>query len=459
MIHGTLFISDVPRSLMGNKCEIKSPIKHLTDLETKCIQTPDEHEKFILDFEEKLRQLKILKTPPTLPSSVIHAQDICNNSNPLNKTESSNCIEIQIYHCNRLITPRHCMSNATDIDNSENVLAKDIQIRFHHNFTSITGCTVFFVYTRHVDNVAWSSVNILQTIRIEYLELNETYADRSVHRVSGNIGYLLHNPIIITKYISLNSDGKTDKTEKVLGYFHENTTFFQDEHYIKIPKIDRNGNCVINNYTYDMINFGENFLMTCKAVFPKANSSNEFAETQTDVKSDSNKNLTSVCKSFQKTILKHLIYDFDLEQENSTVYDRFNVHISEFGNPKNETNSWTQLKTLNSPVKLDEIIAAGLDENLNTFICKNMFLNVRYEFFFGRLRVGKIPHQALIKDVNIKFGPKIDLKLKLDGDFRPVPIYLDAIFHDFTQAVINRSCKMFYSGILVLIGLLGSVYL
>lgn len=409
-----------------------------------------------------MKQLKILKTPPILPISVLTAQDICNNANATatNKNESSlNCVEIEIYHCYDLITAKSCMSNMTDFDTLDNLWTKDIQIKFQHNFTSIISCVVFFVYTTHSEDEQWSNGNILQTIGVKFLEFNESYADRSVHRISGNIGYLPHNPVLVSKFLTINRTN--EKNDRVLSYFHENITFFNDDHFLKIPKLNKNGNCIINNNSYNTINFGENIFLRCKAVFPKFINFTEPMEAPVNNnigKTDSEQNLTSLCRFYQTTIFSYLIHRLDQEQENSTVLEKFNVHVSEFGNPRNETGAWIRLKNADSPVKLDDIVGVDYDENLNTFICKNMYLNVRYEFFFGRLRVVDIAHQALIKESHIKFGPKIDLKFKIDADLQSIPIFLDVMFHDFTQAVLNKGQKAFSSTTIIFISILIAAY-
>lgn len=433
------FQIDVPWSFGASNCRVKMPVKHLVDDETKCVQTLEEHDQFIADFQNKLKTVKILKNRKPLDTPPIIMKDFCLSAQLANQTE--NCTETEIYHCADTISMRTCKQDINSTTSlafefGENFLSDELSIQIHHNFTHILNVTVFFVY--HELNIDTPMTHVVQKISIEYLELNETFATRDAHQVSGNIGYLQHKPVIVTKFIRINETApdNTIAVNGFLAYFHNETNCTNDGHYMKMPAIEANGDCVINNFTFQTINFGENARIKCNAVL----SANEFNETDTTDQPFTNaeQNNTHICRNFQRRILEHLLHGFELENVNSTVYNRFVNRVSEMGNPRNDTDNWREFFTVRPP-NFDEIVAAGSTNAASEFMCTNMVLGVRYEFFYGTQIVGKVSNQALIKVAQIQFGNRVNLKFKLDDDALKVPLYIDVMFFDFSRVVGNSA--------------------
>lgn len=352
----------------------------------------------------------------------------------LNQTE--NCTDAQIYHCVETISMRTCKQDSNLTSSSvpefgENFISDELSIQIHHNFTNILNVTVFFVY--HEFNIDNPTAHIIQKIQLEYLELNETFATRDVHQVSGNIGYLSHKPLIVSKFIRLNEstgDNIARINGGILAYFHNETNCTNDEHYLKVPAIEENGDCVINNYTFQPVNFGENSRIKCNVLLTPT----EFNETtSTDQPLSFEQNNTHICRAFQRKIFNYLLHNFDLEDVNSTIYNRFNNRISEIGNPRNDTQYWLEFRTIRSP-NFDDIIANDVTNGAIEFTCTNMILGIRYEFFYGTMMVGKVSNQAIIKVAQIQFGNRVNLKFKLDEDMLKVPVYIDVMFYDFSRS-------------------------
>lgn len=404
----------------------------------KCIQTYDEHDQFLVDFQLKLRTSKVLKQRRPMDAPTVLLADYCKK--PSNENETSNCIEILTYHCNERISQKSCKSDTNMTTMSpefgDGFVANEISIQFHHNFTDILNCTVFFVYHDLRIGEAHSG-KIMRRIHLEYFELNESFATRDAHQVSGNIGYLYHKPIIVTKYLRLNEtnpDGTiVPLLAGVLAYFHNETNCTNDEHYLKLPDIQGNGNCILNNVTFQTINFGENMIVKCNlALEPSAIFNETTNEANTEVR-----NNTHLCRTFQLTIFDHLLHHFAMEYPNATIYNRFNVFVSEMGNPRNDSSHWMDFRIFGAP-NLEEIIA--IDGSSTTeFTCSNMILNVRFEFFYGNMMFGNIPNQAMIKMAQIHFGQRLNLKFKLDDDMLKVPLYIDVMFYDFSRLVASST--------------------
>lgn len=410
------------------------------DDEVKCIQTLEEHDQFLGDFQNRLKTVKILRIRKPLDTSPIIMMDFCKAAQTSNETQ--NCTEAEIYHCTDRISQRTCkqdtnLTHSTEPEFGENLISNELSIQIHHNFTNILNVTVFFVY--HEFNSENLMAHIVQKISVEYLELNETFATRDAHQVSGNIGYLLHKPVIFTKYIRENASSNENTAQAsapILAYFHNETNCTNDGHYLKLPAVEASGDCVINNFTFQTINFGEKSRTKCNVLLTPT----DFNETDTSDHSTMNfeQNNTHICRTFQKKIFDYLMYGFELENANSTIYHRFNIYVSELGNPRNNSHYWHDFRMLR-PVNMDEIVAKNGVNSALEFTCMNMILGIRYEFFYGTMLVGKIPNQALIKVAQIQFCNRVNLKFKLDEDVLKVPIYIDVMFYDFSRIVGNRA--------------------
>lgn len=445
--------TDLPWSFVASNCHIKNAVKHLRDDETKCIQSVEVHDQFIFDIQNKLKSVKFLKYRRPLDTPSIIMKDICMSAQVVNQTE--NCTDAQIYHCTNTISMRTCEQDINSTSSpmqtpefGENFISDELSIQIHHNFTHILNVTVFFVY--HEFNVGNPTANVVQKITVEYLELNETFATRDVHQVSGNIGYLPHKPIIVSKFIRLNEsiDVNTVQIGGILEYFYNETNCTNDDHYLKVPAVASNGDCFINNFTFQSINFGENSRIKCNAVLQPT----EFNETDSSERPLSiEQNNTHICREFQRKIFNNLLHHFELEDFNSTVYNRFNNRISEMGNPRNDTQYWIEFRTIRPP-NFDEIVAASVTSNGATeFTCTNMILGVRYEFFYGTMMVGKVSNLALIKAAQIQFGNRVNLKFKLDEDMIKAPIYIDVMFYDFSRSQAPGHIPSLFALLIVLI--------
>lgn len=403
----------------------------------KCIQTYDEHNRFLVDFQNKLRTSKILKQRHFVDAPTILLADYCKE--PSNENETSNCINIHTYHCNEIISQQSCHTNTNITMSTEfgdNFIANEISIQFHHNFTTILNCTVFVVYhdlsgDGHFDK-------IMRTIHLKYFELNESFATQDVHRVSGNIGYLHHKPIILTKYLRLNetnADGMPVSllVAGVLAHFNNETNCTNDEHYLKLPNIQSNGNCILNNFTFQTVNFGENMIVKCNLPLEPLNTFNETV-----------RNNTHHCRTIQITIFDHLLHRFELENPNATIYNHFNVFVSEMGNPQNDSVHWMDFRIFDAP-NIEEIIAIDGVSSSTEFTCSNMILSVRYEFFYANMMYGNVPNQALIKMAQIRFGQRVHLNIKYDdNNMVKVPLYMDVMFYDFGRLVSSTATIAHY---------------
>lgn len=337
-----------------------------------------------------------------------------------NKTD--HCIDVVVSHCVAAISPSSCLLNDT-VDGA-NLVADELHIQIHHNFSNIFNVSAYFVYHELAD-----AATVLQNIRVDYFEVNETSASRAAHMISGNLGYVTHRPVLYSKIVNkFNADGSIRSRQ--LEFFDDNITFSGAEHSFKLPVVRANGDCEINRHTFDTINFRENSRLECNVVLSPE--TNETATLAVNTTAADQVNLTRICHRFQRNILSHLLDGLELDNPNATVFDKFNVRISEYGNPRNDTRQWAEMVVLNA-LNLELIIADKSPAEGSELTCRNMVLDVRYDFFYGLSIVRDNPNQAVIKLARLDFGPTVDLSFKIDEKSLRVPIFIDVMFFDFVK--------------------------
>lgn len=430
----------VPRSFGGSRCIVNTPIKHLKNERIKCVQSMDEHNNFIAELEQTLRLTKILMHRKPLNTSPKVLADLCRT--PANANETLRCVDIGIYYCTDAIDSQSCkMDNRTDTETADNCIVDELALHFHHNFTNVLNVSVYFV----CHELALDAASVLQMVNIEYFEANETHTTKNAHQISGNIGYVQHRPILMTKYVT--RQGPSDAAnatpaDQMLAYFEKNANCSGNEHILKMPAIRPNGDCIRDNKTFNAINFDENIRFTCNVVIaPELNDSASLAQLNaTETETDSYENYTNVCRAFQLVIFQYLLYDLEQQNPNATSFDKLNALISELGNPKNDATHWIPLETVNAP-SIEQIVA---DKNSNgfEFTCRNMVLSIRYSFYYGRIMINDNANQAVIRATQLEYGPRLDLNFKMVEKNLKVPIYVDVMFHDYIKLTSNDAISL-----------------
>lgn len=431
--------TEIPYSMSSGTCQVKIPIKHLTNTESKCLQTIESIQRVQSSLEGQLKSSKILKWPKELSTDAVIMADHCKTSN---KSESDNCVDIFTFYCVGSITKSNCKSNST----AEPSIANHISIQFMHNFTHILNCSVFFV-SREPNLLENDEASewLLQTILVRYVDVNDTFFRSKTQQVSGNLGYLSHKPMIMTKYIVANESADANKldgtaNDLILAYFHENgTNNYNDEYFLKIPTIDDRNECFIDNSTFETINFGENSITRCfvrlaeDSVVRDTDTGNSTTDSNLTIAAEAiDRNFTLICRSIQRQIFQQILHRLEQANTNSTAYDDFNVQISQLGNPKNESRLWIKLEAINPQMNLGQITGVyDKKANENEFMCRNIVLSVRYEFYYAVVMLGSRANQAMVKKATIEFGPRLVLNFKLDEELK-VPAYIDIMFHDLT---------------------------
>lgn len=334
---------------------------------------------------------------------------------------NDDCLSISMYECRLKISTETCHQITNETQTTDiwtHGLNTKMMIAIWHNFTHLQNSSIFFVHTQREPS---ASTLVYQT-EIKFLQINESLFYNHP-TISGNIGYILGKPLIIS------TTTLTNESETIFTYFNDKDE--SDWHTIRLPKIRQNL-CVLSKgdqSTYETINFGENLFMKCDGMLTEKNG----LVLPLTIES----NFTAICQQFQEEIFHYLMNDIR-QKENETHWENIVTFLSTHGNPQNKSDDWIRIelteKSLNMIGGREQNVVGIFDKDISEgeFLCTNMILNVRYEFLYGRLTVNGVRNQQIVKRAFIEFGNRVDLRFKFDEEIR-VPIYIDVMFLDLTS--------------------------
>lgn len=343
----------------------------------------------ILLLIEYLSSLKILRSPNYIKNK-INAMEHCTD-------ENCDCLEFEYQMCQN----QECTSiNQTDLMINTEFLSK-IEFIIYHNFTRILTALVKFQENANEINTE----DLIHYI-VNFRTLNATDATE----LSGSVGYNKGLPIIQTKYIPVNASDLNNNEIK-LEYFNSTSS-----NRIYLP-ISRNQRCQLSKYHHNKIKFKENKLAKCNLDLSELNQN-----------TTTTSNFTLICLKFQEKIFNYLLHNVT-QAVNTTDYSKLNYYVSNLGNPRNNSANWLEIKTIGSQSSAN-IIGSGDDPN--SFVCQNLILNIKYEFYYARMSVGEVRKQHVLTRGNLKFGTKLDLKFNINENVL-LPIYYDIMFIDLER--------------------------
>lgn len=426
-----LYPTDLPYSLTGSYCHIEQPILHLQNQESHCLRKISEMPVFIQNLRTKLNGTKILKSRSAIDNHAMMGEYCMTDSEGHSKHD---CFDMQMFLCNEIVTKNSChLFNDSIVPVM--LVNRKVLIDFLHNFTNILNSSAYFVYNELNMNEMGAG-QFVHTFKIRFLQENQTKLEGNIE-ISGNLGYIQQNPLLISRLVPANSSMPPEKIELVLEYFHENKTYGRD--VLKLPKFSKN-NCHLNNATFSTINFDENVYLKCDILL------DEIIENITSAS-----NFSEICLTFQQRIFYYILHSVDqkfLLNSTEPIRKLSNL-ISEFGNPRNNTVHWMDMKLLNFNDNEQQSISADYDrdESESVFTCRNMILNVKYEFLWARLLVDGVPNQRILKEASLELGTRLDLQFII-GEEMKVPGFVDVMFLDLTT---NGGMSSGAAGLLVAI--------
>ena len=431
--------------MTGDECQIRTPIKYLQNQQSTCLRPIESLSEYVDAYQTTLQNTKLLRTHKNIDNHVM-ITEYCTSTDAVaaaaastsSPASNNDCLPIFLFDCVDRISKSDCYRvNESNYDIGANRINSKIFLTFIHNFTNILNVSIHFVYTPASDTLRnyptedeIGGLLAAHTTVVQFLQQNESeHIDQQHHalyKVSGNIGYLQGKPIIAATMIPENTSVPLDKLTFVLDYFHPSNKSI-DSHLIKLPTFFRN-QCKLTRDTYETINFGENFYTKCDI---RLNEDGNVMPPPTPANNEAAVNFTEICWKFQKKIFYYLLnYQYNASETYEIVPKSLKIFVSEFGNPRNDTNAWPELMLHNS---VDGGVTGHYDKDDNEleFTCRNVVLNVRYEFHYASLMIHGAKQQRVIRESHLEFGSRVDLKFKLSEEMK-VPIFIDVMFFDLT---------------------------
>lgn len=271
------------------------------------------------------------------------------------------------------------------------------------------------------DNVPTINSNFIDSIKKK--EDSQNQGSTIDTMASTPLGYLQGKPIIMAKILSQNltndDDGSTTTTSAAEG---ENN--FQLEEIQIMGK--SGGFCHRDGDKFSLerhqILYGINLVLNCKHRLRDS--------LQKGLQNVNNQpqNSTGYCQQIQNDIIEQLLG----EKFNLTDAKYLRYYIAELAQPRSgNIHDWTPFRVEN--VDYEDFVMGQFNEATNTLICRNILLNVAYEFLSGNFQVDSLPHQQLIKNAVLRLGPqRHNIEFELNEIFE-IPLTASIRFFNFKE--------------------------
>lgn len=427
---------DLPNTFQPPHCQITESVKFLKPYKVDCLlATLEELQLSARNLLNFIQNNKLLLKPISEANEPGYITNILS--------------DFKLKICEKELCEIMPLNNSTAVEQRLKFFyTTEIKFKLLHNYTQLFGGLVEFSVT----NGTLNKRELWQTYRLEYIyknimvknvskELNETAfgAEVAVKVISGPLGYTQGKPIIIARFIASNESAALTQTNQVLDYFHVNATKSPANHTIPLFTTHQRF-CHHDAAPGNFINYGISVLKQCKLRF-----SNESVMKIPQKE----RNFTEICIQLQKQITKQLfaVKGFIFDEKFPELY------ISQLGRPENHSDKWLPLKVKNQNFAP---ISGEFSAQTQSFICRNMLLNIGYEFLVGQFTEAGITQQALVQQATLRFGERNDLEFEID-EVIEVPLTVSVMFFDYSKDVLNRGVLSYSSSILWIIILMNSV--
>uniref|UniRef100_A0A182P3E2 Tectonic-1-3 N-terminal domain-containing protein n=1 Tax=Anopheles epiroticus TaxID=199890 RepID=A0A182P3E2_9DIPT len=423
----------IPYSLTGGTCHIQQPVHFLRDRTNLCRRTTDELGDFNRAFlRQTIASARFFRTPKK--SNVMEhycmedgeclnaTVSICYHSSPngWNCTQGSNATDI-------------ISSGEEAIEEESDSVCNELEILFSHNYTHLLTVHMKLLCKRtDSEGDLWQEV-VWQRIRVKFIVPTASSCPNASRAVSGNIGYLIDKPLIVS-HKEFPKNGSTpavgesppeNPPNRMLAYFTNETRLPDASFRLRIP-ISRRKHCTLTDNEYGTINFGTDSFHRCNYVPP------ELVNQTTG----SGQNYTIFCQNLQTGLYAQLLNGIHPEffPPKGEGYDKLNLYLSKYGNPRNRTTEWVRVRSTNVIADAEPSSEPPSTDTIEGFFtCSNMLINVNYRFYYARTRVRDVRHQAVVHDAEIVFGPRVNLRFRTEEEIR-VPIFIQVQFFDLTSS-------------------------
>uniref|UniRef100_W8BIC8 Tectonic n=1 Tax=Ceratitis capitata TaxID=7213 RepID=W8BIC8_CERCA len=413
----TLKQFDLPNTFQPPHCQVKETVKFLKSYQTNCL----------LNSIEEV-QLNTENTLKFIQNNKLLLKPISEASEP----EQIVLSEFKLKICTKELCEIAPLNNNSAVEQRlKTHYTTEIKFIVLHNYTQLLGGLVVFGCS--VSNRLKDNEEFWQTYQLEYIyknttimqsdeELNVTsYSNEHATKLnSGPLGYLQGKPIIIARFIANNQSEAISHTNQVLDYFHVNHTKTPVNHTISLFTTQREY-CKHETATQaNVINYGISTLKQCQLRFSRE----RISKIPQNVR-----NFTEICIQLQTEITRQF-FSVNIFQFGVNFPELF---VSRLGRPENRSDQWTPLKVENQNFPP---ISGEFNALTQSFSCRNMLLNIAYEFLVGHFTEAGITQQAMVKQATLLFGERNDLEFELDEAIE-VPLMVSVMFFDYAKDVYN----------------------
>ncbi|XP_061501905.1 tectonic [Anopheles gambiae] len=443
----------IPYSLTGSTCQLEHPVRFLRDRTNLCRrQTVDELSEFNRAFlRHATSSARFFQTPKK--STVMEhycvedgdclnaTVSICYHNSPhgWNCTQSSN------------VTTSTSSVEELVLEEFPDSICLELEITFIHNYTNLFNVQLKLLCERSADEDDLWMESVWQRITVRFIVPTPPSKPKLTRTVSGNIGYLTGKPLIVShREIPANrttpQEGSPPEeslsNNRMLAYFTNETRLPDTSFRLRLP-ISRANRCTLTEQDHGTINFGTDSFHRCNYIPPEL------------INQTAGQNFTKFCQTLQVGLYAQLLNGVypELYPTKGEGYDKLNLYLSKYGNPRNRSTDWVRVRSTNVVADAEpgsEQASAGSSTDNTTesyFTCTNMLISVNYRFYYARTRVRDVRHQAVVHDAEIVFGPRVNLRFRLEEEIR-VPIFLQVQFFDLTSSSSSASVG-FGKGLLV----------
>ncbi|XP_040168186.1 tectonic [Anopheles arabiensis] len=446
----------IPYSLTGSSCQLEQPVRFLRDRTNLCRrQTVDELSDFNRAFlRHASSSARFFQTPKK--STVM--EHYC--------VEDGDCLNATVSICYHNSPHGWNCTQSSNVTNStssvEELLLEEfpdstcleLEITFIHNYTNLFNVQLKLLCERSADEDDLWMESVWQRITVRFIVPTPPSKPKLTRTVSGNIGYLTGKPLIVShREFPANrttpQEGsppeESSPSNRMLAYFTNETRLPDTSFRLRLP-ISRANRCTLTENCHGTINFGTDSFHRCNYIPPEL------------VNQTAGQNFTKFCQTLQVGLYDQLLNGVypELYPTKGEGYDKLNLYLSKYGNPRNRSTDWVRVRSTNVVADAEpgsEQASAGSTTDNTTdsyFTCTNMLISVNYRFYYARTRVRDVRHQAVAHDAEIVFGPRVNLRFRLEEEIR-VPIFLQVQFFDLTSSSSSASFGVvgFGKGLLV----------
>ncbi|XP_017049000.1 tectonic [Drosophila ficusphila] len=397
---------ELPAAYGSSHCQLKQPIRHLQPSRSHCRM------KDSTQLQESLwALLNLTSTNQLLPKPLdLEEQDV-------------EGLIIQV--CQRKDDKSlHCLErgNETQLD----IIVDKVELLVIHNFTNILEAKIYLeeVSPAGDDEPFWLY------LEVRFMAPNDSLAKPT----SGPLGYLPGSPVILSRILPQNSSEDAQQ----LSYFRSRRN---QEGFYWLPLPSRSFQERICERTRDprqVLRFGVDVLTRC-----------QLKQAAPVLQEDANH--TEYCQGLQARIWSQL-----LPSDCSHLDDLEKVLVSQLGRPQPDKWLPMQLRYPENAHGKPPPVQASYNTVSRSLTCRNIFLNVGYEFHVADVTLleGRAPHQWVLQNTRLVLGQRHDLEFDISEPEVALPLSVSAMFYQMQSKALSGTAGMVHARHGVLLAIL-----